>query len=195
MARKAMAKKNKSKSAPLPGWVWMATGLFIGLFVAFLVHLKDNYPALSLPATEKAEKKSGRDTRDVRKTTKDSIPAAPKTQFDFYTILPEIEIAVPDSETSDSGTDNNAPFKHDSQFILQAGSFKTLSQADQMKASLALLGVESTIQSVTIDNTRNGAATWHRVRLGPYDSFSQMNKIRSRLRRNNIEALLLKLKS
>ncbi|MCK4744341.1 MAG: SPOR domain-containing protein [Sulfuriflexus sp.] len=189
MARK-MAKKNKSKSTPLPGWVWMATGLFIGLFVAFLVHLKDNYPALSLPATEKTTTKQSRDTRDVRKT-----PAAPKTQFDFYTILPEMEIAIPDSEASSSNTDKNAPFKHDSQFILQAGSFKKLAQADQMKASLALLGVQAKIQSVTINNPNKGASTWHRVRLGPYDSFSEMNRIRSRLRRNNIEALLLKLKS
>lgn len=189
MARK-MAKKNKSKSAPLPGWVWMATGLFIGLFVAFLVHLKDNYPALTLPAAEKTVKKSGRDTREVRKT-----PEVPKTQFDFYTILPEMEIAIPDSEVSDSSTDKNPAFKHDSQFILQAGSFNKLAQADQMKANLALLGVQADIQSVTINNANNKATTWHRVRLGPYDSFSEMNRIRSRLRRNNIEALLLKLKS
>jgi len=191
MARK-MAKKNKSKTAPLPGWVWMATGLFIGLFVAFLVHLKDNYPALTLPDTQKAERKSGRDTREVRKTKSTDIPAAPKTQFDFYTILPEMEIAIPDN---DSGAEKNPAFKHDSQFILQAGSFKQLAQADQMKASLALLGVQANIQSVTINNANDGATTWHRVRLGPYESFSEMNRIRSRLRRNNIEALLLKLKS
>jgi len=194
MARK-MAKKNKSKPAPLPGWVWMATGLFIGLFVAFLVHLKDNYPALSLPAVEKAEKKSARDVRDVRKTKPNDAPTAPKTQFDFYTILPEMEIAIPENAIDNTNTDKNPAFKHDSQFILQAGSFKTLSQADQMKASLALLGVQAKIQSVTIDNANKGATTWHRVRLGPYDNFGEMNKIRSRLRRNNIEALLLKLKS
>jgi len=194
MARK-MAKKNKSKSAPLPGWVWMATGLFIGLFVAFLVHLKDNYPALSLPAVEKTEKKSARDVRDVRKTKPNEAPAPPKTQFDFYTILPEMEIAIPENAIDETHTDKNPAFKHDSEFILQAGSFKTLSQADQMKASLALLGVQAKIQSVTIDNAKKGATTWHRVRLGPYDNFGEMNKIRSRLRRNNIEALLLKLKS
>ena len=190
MTRK-MAKKNKSTSAPLPGWVWMITGLFIGLFVAFLVHLKDNYPALSLQDTQKTEKKSGRDTREVRKAKSPE----PKTQFDFYTILPEMEIAVPDSEIDSPGTDTSPAFKHDSQFILQAGSFKQLAQADQMKASLALLGVQAKIQSVTINNANNKATTWHRVRLGPYDNFGEMNKIRSRLRRNNIEALLLKLKS
>ena len=106
-----------------------------------------------------------------------------------------MEIAVPDTEIDDSSTDNNTAFKHDSKFILQAGSFKTLSQADQMKANLALLGVQAKIQSVTIDNDTTGATTWHRVRLGPYDNLGEMNKIRSRLRRNNIDALLLKLKS
>ena len=193
MARK-MAKKNKSGSAPLPGWVWMITGLFIGLFVAFLIHLKDNYPGLSLPETATTAKQTRRDTRDVRKSATSNIPAAPKTQYDFYTILPEMEIAVPDTEVNES-TGKNTAFKHNSKFILQAGSFKKLSQADEMKASLALLGVQAKIQSVTINNANSGATTWHRVRLGPYDSFGEMNKIRSRLRKNKIEALLLKLKS
>jgi len=191
-----MAKKNKSSSAPLPGWVWMITGLFIGLFVAFLIHLKDNYPGLSLPPSATTQQPSGRDTRDVRKRSNETIPAAPTTQYDFYTILPEMEIAVPDTDASSSTTnDKNAAFKHDSQFILQTGSFKKLSQADEMKASLALLGIQSKIQSVTINNASNGASTWHRVRLGPYSSFGEMNKIRSRLRQNKIDALLLKLKS
>ncbi len=188
-----MAKKNKSTSAPLPGWVWMITGLFIGLFVAFLVHLKDNYPGLSLPKSTSTEKRTSRDTRDVRKSKNDIILPAPRTQYDFYTILPEMEIAVPDVE--EGATNKNTAFKHNSKFILQTGSFKKLSQADEMKASLALLGVHAKIQSVTINNASSGATTWHRVRLGPYDSFGEMNKIRSRLRRNKIEALLLKLKS
>ncbi len=188
-----MAKKNKLSSTPLPGWVWMITGLFIGLFVAFLIHLKDNYPGLSLPPSSNTQKQSTRHAPDARKTQRDNIPAAPKTQFDFYTILPEMEIAIPDTEIN-SNSGKNTAFKHDSKFILQAGSFKKLSQADEMKASLALLGVQAKIQTVTI-NTNNKATTWHRVRLGPYDSFGEMNKIRSRLRRNKIEALLLKLKS
>ena len=187
-----MAKKNKHSSTPLPGWVWMITGLFIGLFVAFLVHLKDNYPGLSLPKSASTEKRTTRDTRDVRKNKNQPIPAAPRTQYDFYTILPEMEIAVPDVE--EGSINNNTAFKHNSTFILQTGSFKKLSQADEMKASLALLGVQAKIQAVTINNN-NVATTWHRVRLGPYDSFGEMNKIRSRLRRNKIEALLLKLKS
>ena len=175
----------------------MITGLLIGLFVAFLVHLKDNYPALTLPEKNtNSEKKTGRDAREVRKSSTEKIPPAPRTQFDFYTILPEMEIAVPDTEITDkTGTDKNPAFKHDSKFILQAGSFKQLSQADQMKASLALIGVEASIQSVTIDNATTGATTWHRVRLGPYNNLGEMNRVRSRLRQNNIDAMLLKLKS
>jgi len=189
-----MAKQNKSSSAPLPGWVWMITGLVIGLFVAFLVHLKDNYPGLALPKSSETEKRTTRDTRDVRKNKNSPIPPAPRTQFDFYTILPEMEIAVPDTDISD-GKDKNTAFQHNSKFILQTGSFKKTSQADEMKASLALLGVQAKIQSVTINNDDGGATTWHRVRLGPYDSFGEMNKIRTRLRNNKIDVMLLKLKS
>lgn len=192
MAKKAMAKK-KSKpnnSAPLPGWVWLATGLMIGLFVAFLVHIKDNYPGLSLK--DKKTVSSGTDARAVRKqATATPPPAKEKTRFDFYTILPEMEIAVPDDELN-TGTNKPArPLDKPGTYILQVGSFKTLEQADRMKANLALLGIEASIESVTINNKES----WHRVRIGPYSNLDELNRTRSRLKQNNINAMLLKLKT
>jgi cell division protein FtsN len=190
MARKVMAKKKKkpNNSAPLPGWVWLATGLMIGLFVAFLVHLKDNYPGLSLKDSKQAS--SSTDARTVRKQAQ-TPPAKEKTRFDFYTILPEMEIAVPDDELSSGSNKPAKPLTKPGTYILQVGSFKTLEQADRMKASLALLGIEAKIESVTINNKES----WHRVRIGPYHNLDELNRTRSRLKQNNIDALLLKLKT
>jgi len=191
MARKKMAKKTSPGSAPLPGWVWMVTGLMIGLFVAFLVHLKDNYKGVTIEPTAEQVKPQQQDARAVRKTEPEAVPPPERTRFDFYTILPEMEIAIPDDEIeSEPSRSSNPALKQPGKFVLQAGSFKTVDQADRMKASLALLGIEAQIQSVTINNNE----TWHRVRLGPYDNVADLNRVRSRLRQNNIDAILLKLK-
>ena len=187
----AMAKKNKKRknSAPLPGWVWLVTGLMIGLFIAFLVHIKDNYPGLSLKDDKKTSSKISQ-----RKTQTDPSKKSTekeKFRFDFYTILPEMEVAVPEDDVS---TDSNEPAKAMTKpgtYILQVGSFKTLEQADRMKASLALLGIEANIQSVTINNKES----WHRVRIGPYNKLDDLNRTRNRLKQNKIDALLLKLKT
>lgn len=190
MTARSMAKKKKSnRSAPLPGWVWLATGLMIGLFVAFLVYLKDNYPGMTLTPDQQGTATT--DARAVRKPVQAPPPAA-KTRFDFYTILPEMEIAVPEEELPTTpGATPSKPLIASGSYILQAGSFKTLEQADRMKASLALLGLEANIESVTINNKES----WHRVRIGPYHNLDDLNRARRRLQENNIEALLLKLKT
>lgn len=191
MAAKAMAKKKKkpNNSAPLPGWVWLVTGLMIGLFVAFLVHIKDNYPGLSLKDDTKTSSKT--DARSVRKQATSKPAAKEKTRFDFYTILPEMEIAVPEDDLNTGSSTPAKPLTKPGTYILQAGSFKTLEQADRMKATLALLGIEANIESVTINNKES----WHRVRIGPYRDLENLNRTRSRLKQNNIEVLLLKLKT
>ncbi len=191
MATKAMAKKKKkpNQSAPLPGWAWLVTGLMIGLFVAFLVHIKDNYPGLSLKDDTKTTSKT--DARAVSKQLNSKPATKEKTRFDFYTILPEMEIAVPEDDLDTSSNTPVKPLTKPGTYILQAGSFKTLAQADRMKASLALLGVEANIESVTINNKES----WHRVRIGPYRDLESLNRTRSRLKQNNIEVLLLKLKT
>lgn len=188
MARKKMARKKTNNAAPLPGWVWLTTGLMIGLFVAFLVHLKENYPALSLGNTQQTAKTT--DTRAVRKTSNGPPPT--KTRFDFYTILPEMEIAVPDDEIDAASNNASVPaLQQPGRYIIQAGSFRKLEQADRMKANLALLGIQAYIESVTINNKD----TFHRVRIGPYSELNKLNHDRKLLRRNKVDILLLKLKT
>ncbi len=76
-------------------------------------------------------------------------------------------------------------------YVLQVGSFKDFSSADQIKAELALLGIFADIQRVML----NGQDVRHRVRLGPYKSVNEMEGIRQRLRENKIEFMLLELRA
>jgi cell division protein FtsN len=162
-----------------PGWAYLLAGLMIGLFVAFLVYLN------GLPEPQRTASRQTEGKRDEK---------AP--QFDFYKILPELEVVVPGLEVKGKQQIHQQPkppeptveLASGEQFILQAGSFRQYEQADKLKASLALLGIEADIQKVTVDSD-----TWHRVRIGPFTNRNQLNVMRKRLEDNDITAITLKV--
>ena len=115
----------------------------------------------------------------------------PEKRFQFYDILPgkaEAKVdpsaapAKPEGKEKESGKE---PPKE--AIFLQAGSFQNAGDADNQKAKLALLGMEASIQQVMVQDK-----TWFRVRLGPYAKVDEVNKVRSELARQGIEAALVK---
>jgi cell division protein FtsN len=114
----------------------------------------------------------------------------PKPTFDFYTILPETETVLPpDRYTAKNKPPKSKPEKGVT-YILQAGSFAGYDEADQLKAKLALAGMVAQIQKVTIE----GKGTYHRVRLGPYESLDQLDTAAQQLQKLGIKAIRLKVK-
>ncbi len=193
------ARQSSNKRPPLPGWVWLSGGLFIGLFVALLVYL-DKQPDIPPPPMEAVVddlKKKSRDiAAEVREELEEGQPGdgnAQEPRFDFYHILPELEVPVPETELVEENARERAPAarpKAKTRYLLQAGSFRDYRVADRLKASLALLGLQAHIQTVTINKTD----TWHRVRVGPFDSVRELGKARKRLQDNGIQPIVLKLK-
>jgi cell division protein FtsN len=172
---------------PLPGWVWLLTGLTMGLAVALLVYLNQLRVMPVSPQAAVSIPERGR----IEAAAKQSNPAPAERRFDFYTLLPELEVIVPEDQTESPATvGGRSPAQAATvtgAYILQAGSFKRAEEADSLKASLALLGVEANIQTVTVDEN-----TWHRVRIGPYADLAELNQVRKRLARNQIDTVLLK---
>ncbi|MFQ5487987.1 MAG: SPOR domain-containing protein [Gammaproteobacteria bacterium] len=74
-------------------------------------------------------------------------------------------------------------------YILQCGSFRDYDDADELKARLALLGIEAQIQTVVIKN----GESWHRVRVGPLKGLAAVKPVRRKLKRNDINFVLLKI--
>ncbi|HSP01207.1 MAG TPA: SPOR domain-containing protein [Thioalkalivibrio sp.] len=186
------SRSRKKKSSGLPGWVWGVAGLTIGLFAAFLVYLDGREGESSEARVISAPAPAQRETRDVRRQQAEEVPAPPKPRFDFYTMLPELEVVVPEPETRPSRPGEPAPAPKQVEepgiYMLQAGSFRQYDEADRMKASLALLGVQADIQKVQVNSD-----TWHRVRVGPFRDTAELNKVRERLHGNQIQTLLMKL--
>lgn len=104
--------------------------------------------------------------------------------YDFYTLLPAKQITIPEEELRSENERSNEPTPA---WMLQAGSFRSYSDADRLKATLAFQGLESAIDTVS-----GSTGTWHRVRLGPFDSRREVDRIRSKLARKNIEGLILR---
>jgi cell division protein FtsN len=185
--RKATPKK---KSAPPPRrWVWFGAGLCAGSAATAALFLIEPNPGSLVPAVA---------------TTPGEGTAASTPRFEFYTLLPEKEIAIPEAEIAPDPPSPpaasparvaSAPGAGNVQsagtrYLLQVGSFRSLEDADRLKARLAFMGLEPSIQTVSID----GAETWHRVRVGPFGGRSEVSEARRRLKENQLDSLLLKLK-
>jgi cell division protein FtsN len=187
-------RRKKKSGGGFPGWAWGITGLTIGLFAAFLVYLggRDSTAPEARTLLTPAPAPARQETRDVRRQQAEEVPAPPRPRFDFYTMLPELEVVVPEPETRPSRPGEPAPaprqVEEPGTYILQAGSFRQHQEADRMKASLALLGVQAEIQKVQVNSD-----TWHRVRVGPFRDTAELNKVRERLHANQIQTLLMKL--
>lgn len=208
--RTNQARKKRSQGRSLPGWAWGVSGLAIGLFVALLVHLNQQNPGGPQSIRDFLEETAGERGADGRKgdpgTTDEQPRESPK--FEFYKLLPQQEVVVPDAEpettpvpeadpapSPDAGSPapagSDRPDSGGTHFLLQAGSFQNHADADRLKAELALIGVEAHIQTVTLQ----GGETWHRVRVGPFSDQGDLNGVRNRLQSNGVETILLKRKS
>ena len=62
--------------------------------------------------------------------------------------------------------------------------------ADNLKAKLALTGLEAGVQEVSIPEK----GTMHRVRVGPFRSAEEMNKARVLLSQNGVQGTVIKQK-
>ena len=67
-------------------------------------------------------------------------------------------------------------------YVLQAGSFPNAKDANELKAKLALIGIEASVQAATIP----GKGVWHRVQVGPYRNKEEMNNTLAILRKNKL---------
>lgn len=166
---------NRKTHNSTPAWIWFIVGLSIGLFVALLVYLT----GANVKSTNKAITKN---------TPQQATPDVSSPRFDFYTILPELEVYVPEILTPKNTSKPSIKSAPDNAlYFLQVGSFKKNEDADKRRAELAFLGFESGIQTVTVNANR-----WHRVRIGPIKGSEEINRIRNRLKQNNIQNMLLK---
>lgn len=168
MAKPASRKRGRSGGGPI------FTGVLIGLIVGAVLAV-----GVALWATGLNPFKS---TKPV--ATKPAPAASaepdPAPSFDFYKVLPSDRPSELPPATRPSAP---AP-----RYFLQAGAFRNAADADNLKAQLALLGVEAMIQTTEVADK----GVFHRVRVGPYIAMDEVNRTRSLLTQNDIPTTLVK---
>lgn len=121
-----------------------------------------------------------------------SAVAEPKQHFEFYKVLTDKQdgAAQKNTEKSTAKETLSAPAAQQAKsaantkeiYYVQAGSFPNQSDAENLKAKLALWGLEATIQTATIPDK----GTYHRVRLGPFKGADEMNNAMALLKQNGV---------
>jgi cell division protein FtsN len=117
--------------------------------------------------------------------TKPEEPEVKPTQFDFYTILPEKEVVVPEYEIKTRTREERVGQAKTTQYLIQAGSYNGSKEAEQMQAKLAAMGLEANIQKAKVENTIR-----YRVKLGPFAQIASVNTINARLKQNGIDVIV-----
>lgn len=169
-------------------WLYFAAGTLTGVAATVLIYLNEFVPAPLYVSPQNVTPEQASAEADTKANSEKPDP--PKPRFEFYTLLPEMEMAVPDADLKPGSRETGGAPAGAGTYYLQAGSFRLPEEAEKLKANLAFLGLESSIQTVAI----NGADTWHRVRMGPFTDLASLNQVRRRLRENKIESIVLKVR-
>jgi cell division protein FtsN len=162
-------------------------GLAVGLSLSVMVLVWENYrdkdaahPAVEVPRPEPRPDKDAGAT-DVEDSAKN---------YDFYDMLPNFEVVVPEKDREVSRERDNTPVKIERPgvYVLQAGSYRQQAEADRIRAQLKLQGIDANVQRVAVDDD-----VWHRVRIGPMTDLTELNRLRARLRAADLDALVIRV--
>jgi cell division septation protein DedD len=172
--------KPKKKSGGFPGWGWFVFGALAAVVVVKLG-----------PVLWQAEMNAGK--HGARPTVAAAAPttapaASTAPHYDFYKMLPSFQVVIPGQDKDVHSGNLTTPVEQPGSYILQVGSFPNFADADRMKATLALQGIESSIQQVQVNN----GSTWNRVRIGPIRDLKELNTVRAKLAQDHIEPLIIK---
>ena len=197
--KKSPRKKASSKaSSGLPRWFVFLAGIAVTFALLWLKDIlfkpqtPEEVPGLT-PYSQRGENAtSDAEENIIPKEAKVEFELKKDPRFTFYERLPKDEIIIPQEalEVEVDKNKNKEPLEKIEKagsYVIQAGSFQEFADADRRKAELALLGLESSIQKVSIDK-RN----WYRVRIGPYVDLVELNATRQRLRDGSIDVLVIR---
>lgn len=168
-------------------------------------------PAEAAKAAEQAAKGKLPTPEKAEKAPEKAAGAKPgeRPRFEFYQILPgekaadkAAEKATPEKEAGPPATAPRAPSTAGSKqgsaaapkphtgetYWLQAGAFTEEREADNLKARIALTGLEALVRPVTVPDK----GTLYRVRLGPYQSLDDANRIKTALSQNGVGAAIIR---
>jgi cell division protein FtsN len=153
--------------------------------VAAVIYLKDH--RLDAPETHAGKVIKKRPHGNEAPEAGDPAADDSKT-YAFYEMLPKFEVVVPEKDKDVRPDIKSVPETRSGTYVLQAGSYKNFADADRVRAKLALLGIESNAQKVSVEND-----TWYRIRIGPISKLDDLNRMRQTLHKADVDVLVIRV--
>ena len=222
-AKRSKTQARRSGRSGLSGLAWLGIGLAIGGLAFGYLQFRERWgmPSSTLPQPDPH-------AQARTPSSDDGVPEAsekPRPKYDFYTLLPEKEVVIPDAEldaqaraeaakppTPPASTDiasttvtppvgaapatstqPETPVAPGSasapRYLIQAGAFRGSTEAEALKAQIALTGEVARVEVAQINGN-----TVHRVRMGPYPNASALAAAKQALASHGITAQAIKVK-
>lgn len=161
--RSGPGRGGKKKPARPVGLLVVAL-VIIGLFVGGLYWLKGKSSGPDSPVVFT-------DNAKAQNVERDALPEAPREQWGYIEDLEnhEVEVIIPERAES-------------RRRLMQCGSFRSESDAQTLRARIAMAGYEAQVRSS--ESAQHGV--WYRVILGPFDNLRAAQTVNNQLRRTSI---------
>lgn len=235
-ARRGRNQARRSGRGTRSGMLWLAAGLALGGIAYGYLHLKDKEPLSSLLPKPNPDAQA---PAPASENAVADVPERPRPKYDFYTLLPEKEVVIPDAEldaearaeaaraeqaaaakaaaalagessaTDMVGLDRDAPAPmaganaapgdraaatpappaDGPRYLIQAGAFRGSTEAEALKAQIALTGEIARVEVAQINGN-----TVHRVRMGPYPNAASLAAAKAALAAHGITAQAIRAK-
>jgi cell division protein FtsN len=207
----------RNRKGGFPAWGWAVIGIVVGVIAMVALTRRSMLP-MAPNGPQPNPQATAQGDGDKGLAPAESAPKKP--QYDFYSVLSEKEVRIPDEQISAQAraeqqqkqqaaqqaaaaaaqqqqaananapaavTENIQAAAAGSGYLLQVGAFPAAADAEALKAKLALQGFVANVQTVQV-----GSQTFHRVRLGPYRSATELESVQNRLAGAGYKAIALK---
>jgi cell division protein FtsN len=206
-----MSKNSNTRSAAPRQGSSLLTGILVGMVVGLVIagglawyilktpsSFVNNVPHETTKLAADSEKQFPAPVAKIAQTPTSAAASGVdegKPRFEFYKVLTDKQdatVLIQKSSDNAATIENmpapvQQPAAHATAketYFLQAGSFSNAEDADKLKAKLALLGIEASVQVATIPDK----GVWHRVHVGPYKGREEMNNALAVLKQNGVSA-------
>ena len=197
----------RNGGAAFPGWALFLAGVVVGGIVMALAYR-------GMPSLRRTDQPQANPNAVAQRGSSPGIAASSSaqssaSQFDFYKVLPEKEVVIPNAELSamakaeqqkaaaannaststPAGASASETASSKGTYVLQIGAYPDSGAADAKKAELALQGFTAHVQTITLDGK-----TWNRVRLGPFATATELQAMQKKLQAAGFQAMPMKEK-
>ncbi len=185
-------KRPASRSIDTSRWREFGAGVLVGVVLAaalfaFAHHPRHTAADVPRPEPHHSALPSADAAEDPVGAAGDAATGSGE-HYDFYKMLPHFEVVVPEKERDVKRDVPTANIQRPGVYVLQAGSYRSETEADRVAKQLSLEGIAAKVQRVAVD-----ADVWYRVRIGPIDKLDELNRMRHKLQAADVDTIVIRV--